>query len=86
MKIKPNIFLKSTENLVYAMDLESNSPDIFRFEGPAAIFIKGVFNKESPEEIHKLVLETFSDCTAEQVQNDYKNFVESIRDYGFIQS
>ena len=84
MKIRPSIILSHTNNLTYAMDVDDSTSKVFRFEGPAAVFIKALLDKKSEAEILKLTLEKFEECSEEQIEEDYANFLKSIEGFGFL--
>lgn len=85
--IKASVILKNVnENCVYAIDCESEENVFFKFEGVSKFFIEEMHAGKSEQEVIDSAVKKFSGVDKKQVQNDFQDFLITIKDFALTES
>jgi hypothetical protein len=87
MKLSSSVVFKEVnENVVYALFLENENDEYFKFEGVSAKALKFASTQKSfeKEDIVNFILSTYSDAEKSQVEEDVKKLLDFFKDQGFL--
>ena len=82
--LKESVIFATSNNFLYAMDLDSASENVVKFEGEVAQFFFKLLNEsKSLEEIVELASSTF-EASKDTIKKDLDHFVQKLNEFDLI--